>query len=208
MSIITAPNDKIETAQRAAESKAPGAPTPALPNIPPPPPPFPRAPEFLPINARPPPSVDISPNNFPRQRDPIYNQPQFHPWRRSSRDTNGRQPLAVQIQRNRQFAPKPKVVEPVAAGHINDGVSGPLGPLGPNGPKGITWDDVVVAKPNPVSVKVSKPGQIIQLLVPVTIFVNDQWKSGPVKKPLPPRRPVRRNTNVVINHRRPGQVHG
>lgn len=151
------------------------------------------------------------PDNFPPKPDTNNIPPHLHPWRRSSRSTNGRQPISVQIQRGQRAAPpapKDKIAEPVAAGHINKGPVGPLGPLGPIGVKDITWDDVVVAKPNPVSVKVSRKGQVIQLLVPVTIFVNDDFACGPVKKPVkkpvPPRRPLR-NSNLSVNYRRPAQ---
>lgn len=71
-----------------------------------------------------------------------------------------------------------------------------FGSLGSAGPKSL--DDIVVAQPNAVSVKVSRPSQVIQLLVPVSIVIDDKFPM----KPAPAPRPVRRNKNAGRRNRR------
>lgn len=94
---------------------------------------------------------------------------------RALRDNPNRRPIVAQQK---------VVPQPQPATHISEAAAGPLGPLAPI--QSITWDDVIVAKPNPVSVKVSRPSQVIQLLVPVSIFIDDKWPAKRVPSSASP----------------------
>lgn len=115
---------------------------------------------------------------------PVYDNSDSTTWRRHISRNTQVGPVAPTNQQN-------VALDPVPAGHLTDPPVGPLGPLGPLAAKGITWNDVVVAKPNPVSVRIQRPGQVIQLLVPITIYVSDQWT---VPKRKPTKKSVRRQT--------------